>query len=86
MFSTTLGFFLIHLNPKVHSPPFAATVAAAPLQLYQEDPVCQPLGSRKMHHLQTCISVFSFMNEYHVKDMIIFLLKHFGSKNSILGE
>ena len=36
---------LVNLNPKVHSPPFAATVAAAePLQLYQEDPVCQPLG------------------------------------------
>ena len=32
-------------NPQVDSPPFAATVAAAgPLQLYQEDPVHQPLG------------------------------------------
>ena len=35
------------LNPKVHSPLFAATTAAAvPLQLYQEDPVCQPFGLR----------------------------------------
>ena len=38
------------LNPKVDSPPFAATVAAsAPVQYYQVDPVHQPLGSR--HHL-----------------------------------
>ena len=35
------------LNPKVHSPPFAATaITAVPLQLYQEDPVCQQLGLR----------------------------------------
>ena len=31
------------LNPQVHTPPFAATVAV-PLQLYQEDPVHQSLG------------------------------------------
>ena len=34
----------ISLNPKVDSPPFAATVAAAaPLQHYQVDPVHKPL-------------------------------------------
>ena len=32
------------LNPKVDIPPFAATVAAAALQLYQVDPVHQPWG------------------------------------------
>ena len=40
------------LNPKVDSPPFAATVtAAAPLQHYQVDPVHQPLGltPKNMH-------------------------------------
>ena len=34
-----------NLNPKVHSPPFAATVAATELYfLYQEDLVSQPLA------------------------------------------
>ena len=37
------------LNPKVHSPLFAATVA--PLQLYQEDPVCQRLGLNVMLYI-----------------------------------
>ena len=38
----------LSLHPKVDSPPFAATVAAAamPLQHYQVDPVHQPLGLR----------------------------------------
>ena len=37
---------LFVLNPQVDSPLFAATIAAAAasLQLYQEDPVHQPLG------------------------------------------
>ena len=34
-----------HLNPKVDTPPFAATVTiTASLQLYQVDPVHQPWG------------------------------------------
>ena len=32
------------LNPKVSNPPFAATVAAEPLQQYQVDLIHQPLG------------------------------------------
>ena len=37
--------YSVALNPKVDSPPFAGTVAAAaPLQLYQKDLVHQPLG------------------------------------------
>ena len=39
-----LIFRIPNLNPQVDSPLFAATVAtAAPLQLYQEDRVHQPL-------------------------------------------
>ena len=41
-----------YLNPKVDSPPFTATVAAAvPLQHYQVDPVHGPLG------LSRCVNV-----------------------------
>ena len=42
-------FASLNLNPKVESPPFAATVVAAAVAvLYynQEDPVLQPLGLR----------------------------------------
>ena len=39
-------YLYLYLNPKskVDSPPFAATVAAAPLQHYQIDLVQQPLA------------------------------------------
>ena len=40
----TLAYSFI-LNPQGDRPPFDVTIAgAAPLQLYQEDPVHQPLG------------------------------------------
>ena len=38
------GIDVMVLNPKVDSPPFATTAAAAPLQYYQVDPVHQFLG------------------------------------------
>ena len=44
-YSETYVHLWVTLKPKVHKPTVCATVAAAvPLQLYQEDPVCQPLG------------------------------------------
>ena len=58
-----------HVNPKVDSPPFAATVAAAaPLQHYQVDTVHQPLGLTMLHSN----SVLSIgLNIFHsaVKDL-----------------
>ena len=49
------------LNPKVHSPPFAATVVAAVLYLlYQEDPVFQPLSLTVMLTKYSLLSVTYF--------------------------
>ena len=45
-FNQILQLCSMQLNPKVHSPPFAANVVAAALYiLYQEGPVFQPLAS-----------------------------------------
>ena len=64
------------LNPKVDSPPFAATVAAAaPLQHYQVDPVHQPWGlscvtALRVQHLKWFI-FGSFLNKTHCSLVIM---------------
>ena len=56
----TLLHYLPHhimaLNPHVDSQLFAANVAA-PLQLYQEDPVHQPLGLNSLHLLAHVLTI-----------------------------
>ena len=53
------------LNPKVDSPPFAATVAAAvPLQLYQVDTAHQPMGLKHQNdsRFEQIISILQVLN------------------------
>ena len=49
----------VSLNPQVDTPPFAATVtAAAPIQLYQVDPVHQSWGLNTKLKAQTHMTLY----------------------------